>query len=225
MDRTMDRSGKRRADGGLTRRQLLRAMAAAGVTATLAGCGVAATATPEPVIAPFVPWYPILPSPQPPAAQGAEAAGADAATPVPGGLPLAAFLALSSLLTGIDNLDPQVGQIYLQSLTAGDQFETTLPDLYTQAGFTEAGAPASIEEVAQRGVFEQEATRTLADKIIEYWYSGVYDTPAGGQAVATFADALVWRAVRYTKPLTLCGAPGFWALAPNYASTGTGTEG
>jgi hypothetical protein len=34
--------------------------------------------------------------------------------------------------------------------------------------------------------------------------------------VATFADALVWRAVRYTKPLTVCAAPGFWALAPQY---------
>jgi hypothetical protein len=66
------------------------------------------------------------------------------------------------------------------------------------------------------GLFEQEATRALADKIIEYWYSGVYDTADGGQAVATFADALVWRAVRYTKPLTLCGAPGFWAVPPEY---------
>jgi hypothetical protein len=199
------------ANGGLTRRQLLRAMAAAGAIAVLAGCGIATTATPEPVIAPFPPWHPILPSPQPPAA-----ADTAAATPVPGTLPLEAFLALSALLTGIDNLNPQIGQVYLQSLAASDQFEVSLADLYSQAGFTESSAPASFEEAAQQGIFEQEATRTLADKIIEYWYSGVYDTPEGEQAVATFADALVWRAVRYTKPLTLCGAPGFWAFAPTY---------
>lgn len=207
----MDEAGKHQRKLLYTRRQLLRGAAAAGVTAALAGCGVAVTATPQPKIAPFPPWHPILPSPQP--AAPAEAA---AATPQPGGLPLAAFLALSALLTGIDNLNPEIGQIYLQSLAASDQFDVSLAELYAQAGFTESSAPAGIEELEAGGLFEQEATRALADKIIEYWYSGVYDTADGGQAVATFADALVWRAVRYTKPLTLCGAPGFWAVPPEY---------
>jgi hypothetical protein len=209
----MDQPDKHSANTLITRRHLLCGMAAAGVTAALAGCGIPSTATPEPVIAPFLPWHPLLPSPQAPGAVEA------AATPVPGGISLAEFLALSSLLTGIDNLDPQIGQIYLQSLAASDQFEVSLSDLYAQMGFTEASAPASIEEAAQGAVFEREASRTLADTIIEYWYSGVYDTPEGEQAVATFADALVWRAVRYVKPLTLCAAPGFWALAPEYAGT------
>lgn len=194
-----------------TRRQLLRGVLAAGAAAALAGCGVATTGSPAAEIAPFPPWHPALPSPQPPAAdQG------PAPTPTPAGLPLEAFLALSSLLTGIDDLNPQIGQVYLQSLTADQQAVVSLADLYAQAGFTGESAPAAIEEAAQTGIFDREETRSLADKIIEYWYSGVYDTPDGEQAVATFADALVWRAVRYTKPLTLCGAPGFWSVAPTY---------
>ena len=203
---------EQRTEGFLfTRRQLLRGAAAAGVTAALAGCGMATTAAQQPPIAPFPPWQPVLPSPQP-----TEPAVAAAGTPAPGSLSLEAFLALSALLTGIDELNPQIGQVYLQSLAASDQFEVSLAEFYTQAGFTATSAPAGVEELAGRGLFEQEGTRALADKIVEYWYSGVYDTAEGEQAVATFADALVWRAVRYTKPLTLCGAPGFWALPPEY---------
>jgi hypothetical protein len=191
------------------RRAFLRGAAASGAVLLLSGCGIATSGTPPPDVAPFPPWHPLLPSPQPFA--GAEST----ATPEPEGLGLDAFLALSALLTGIEGLDPTVGQVYLDSLSASDQFDVSLAELYRQAGFSEAAAPASIEELQARGIFDQEATRTLADKIIEYWYSGVYDTPEGDQAVATFVDALVWRAVRYTKPLTLCAAPGFWAVAPH----------
>jgi hypothetical protein len=178
-----------------------------GAVALLAACGVSTPATPQADLAPFVPWHPVLPSPQP--------SGAAAATPGPDSIGLEAFLALSSVLTGIEGLNPQVGQVYLDSLAASGEFDVSLADLYQQAGFT-AGAVPSIEDIEQRGIFEQEGTRALADKIIEYWYSGVYDTPEGEQAVATFADALVWRAVKYTKPLTICAAPGFWAVAPQY---------
>jgi hypothetical protein len=194
---------------GISRRTLLCRAAAGTVALVLGGCGVATPSQRHADLAPFPQWHPLLPSPQPPEPNAA-------VTPTPGGISLAAFLVLSSLLTGIDDLNPEVGQVYLDSITASDQFDITLADFYRQAGFTETSAPVGVEELTQRGLFEEEAARTLADKIIDYWYSGVYDTPGGEQAVATFADALVWRAVRYTKPLTLCAAPGFWALAPQY---------
>jgi hypothetical protein len=209
LDRDLTPVGK----PGISRRTLLRGAVAGSVALVLGGCGVATPSQRHADLAPFPQWHPLLPSPQPP---GVNAAADPAATPTPGGVSLAAFLALSSLLTGIDNLNPQVGQVYLDSLTASGEFDITLAELYEQAGFTATSAPSGIEELEQRGLFEQEGARTLADKIIDYWYSGVYDTPDGEQAVATFADALVWRAVRYTKPLTLCAAPGFWALAPQY---------
>jgi hypothetical protein len=197
---------------GLSRRAFLRGAAAGSVTLVLAGCGVAAPTQRHVDLAPFPQWHPVLPSPQPSGANPAD----PAATPAPGAIGLDAFLALSAVLTGIDNLNPQVGQVYLDSLAVSQEFDVSLAELYDQAGFAANAAPPAIEDLAGRGLFENESTRALADKIIEYWYSGVYDTPDGEQAVATFADALVWRAVRYTKPLTVCAAPGFWALAPQY---------
>ena len=193
---------------GLNRRAFLRSAGLTGLVTILAGCGIATQSAPPEDIAPFPQRHPLLPSP---------AAGPTAgATPGPSELDLGGFLALSALLTGIENLNPQVGQIYLDSLDASPEFAVSLADLYRQSGFADAVPPGSIEELERRGIFAQDATRSLADKIIEYWYSGVYDTADGEQAVATFADALVWRAVRYTKPLTLCAAPGFWATAPQF---------
>lgn len=212
----MQRSGQAKASykrSDLDRRAFLRGAGLAGLAALLAGCGITTQSTPPEGIPPFPQWHPLLPSPVPGARTDA--------TPSPSSsgqsqLDLAGFLALSALLTGIENLNPQVGQIYLDSLNDTTQFDVSLKELYRQAGFTEAAPPSSIEELERSGIFAQEATRTLADKIIEYWYSGVYDTVEGEQAVATFADALVWRAVRYTKPLTLCATPGFWAHVPQY---------
>ena len=194
-----------------SRRAFLRSAALTGLVTLLAGCGIATQSAPPEDIAPFPEWHPLLPSPVP--------SLRTEAVPSPSQPSLEGFLALSALLTGIENLNPQIGRIYLDSLAASTPAEVSLADLYRQAGFAEADKttwPGSIEELEQRGIFAQDTTRALADKIIEYWYSGVYETANGEQAVATFADALVWRAVRYTKPLTLCAAPGFWAAAPQY---------
>jgi hypothetical protein len=197
---------------GLSRRAFLRSVGLTGLVTLLAGCGIATQSAPPEDIAPFPQRHPLLPSP----VAGPVPSPRSGATPSPSEVDLGGFLALSTLLTGIENLNPQVGQIYLDSLAANTESEISLADLYRQAGFADAPPPESIEELERRGVFAQDATRALADKIIEYWYSGVYDTADGEQAVATFADALVWRAIRYTKPLTLCAAPGFWAVAPQY---------
>jgi hypothetical protein len=132
------------------------------------------------------------------------------------GLALEDFLTLSSVLTGVEELDPQVGSVYLQSLEASDQFEVSLSDLYQQAGFGRGTQPGTVAQLEANGLFEQESTRKLADKIIEYWYTGVYESAQGEQAVATFVDVLAWRTLRFTKPQTICGAPGFWAEPPNY---------
>ena len=197
------------------RRAFLRSAGLLGVAAILGGCGVPTQSAPPEDIAPYPQWHPLLPSPVPGARADTTPGPPQASAAQPD---LAGFLAISTLLTGIENLNPQVGQIYLDSLAASTEFDVSLADFYRQAGFADSTPPDSIEILEQRGIFAQDATRALADKIIGYWYSGVYDTADGEQAVATFADALVWRAVRYTKPLTLCAAPGFWSAAPQYES-------
>lgn len=191
----------------LSRRAFLRAFPAAVAGSWLVACrGVqppaqlsgplSGSAAPE-----------VLPSPQPPRA-------ATAAPPQEEPL-LARFLALSAVLTGVPDLDPVLGRIYLQSLQESTKFAVTVQQLVEQAGFAAASSPNSMDELLATGIFDAEPTRSLADKILEYWYTGVYDTAGGEQAVATFVGSLTWATNVFTKAPTICGAPGFWAERPD----------
>ena len=130
------------------------------------------------------------------------------------GFSLEQFLVLSAVLTGVEELSPELGRVYMQSLQASDEFDVTLDELYRQAGFVEETPPSSIEALQENGLFESEATSSLSDKIIEYWYTGVYTTPEGESMVATYVDALAWKALNFTKPNSICGSPGFWEERP-----------
>ncbi len=124
------------------------------------------------------------------------------------------FLALSSVLTGFENLSPALGRIYLASLQQDPELGSGLEPLFEQAGMNGASPAQSIEDLESLGVFEDEAGRGLADRIIEMWYSGVV-TQGEEQVVATFVDSLAWRSLTFTKPLTICGSFGFWAERPS----------
>lgn len=130
---------------------------------------------------------------------------------------LAAFLALSTLLTGVSGLSPVLGGIYLQSLRTSAEFRVTVAELLTQAGFDAHTPPSTLEELESTGIFESEPTRKLADMITEYWYTGIYTTAEGEQAVATFVDSLAWRTLAFTKPMTICGSYRFWTEPPEAA--------
>jgi hypothetical protein len=130
---------------------------------------------------------------------------------------LPAFLALSSLLTGVDSLDPNLGAVYLQNLRAASASSATVADLLKQAQGGNAALPATLEQLQSSGIFENKATRALADQITQQWYTGIIETPQGQQVVATFIDALAWRTLTFTKPATLCAAFGFWSEPPETA--------
>ena len=194
----------------LSRRQFLQSLLIAVGGSLLTACGVQRRVdSPTPLRQIAMP-HPILPSPQPPAAEATTAVQPD-------GAPLAAFLALSALLTGIDNLNPVLGRVYLQSLQATPQTSASLAELFDAAGLQAATPPTTLAAIEQRGIFEQAETRTLANKITEYWYTGIYETAEGEEVVATYVDALIWQALPFTKPTTICGAPGFWSEAPEEA--------
>lgn len=188
----------------ITRRQFLQGawiLAAGGV---LAACGVA----PEEIGMQATYWRTptpanVLQSPVPPA---------ETATPAPGDL--GAFLALSSILTGVDNLDPQLGQAYLGSLNGSSEFAGQFPTLLDRAGFQSSAPPATLEDLSAAGIFDQEESRTLADKIIEIWYTGTIEQE-GEQVVLTYVDALAWKVLHFTKPPTICGYYGIWAEDPS----------
>ncbi|HSM57781.1 MAG TPA: sugar dehydrogenase complex small subunit [Candidatus Sulfomarinibacteraceae bacterium] len=201
----------------LTRRAFLRGSLAAAAGGLLAACGVQGDVDVRPLGRDYHTATPrtVLQSPQARPGEGTPQPG----TPEPepeGQLGLDQFLALSAVLTGVANLDPTLGRVYLNALRAGD-FELAPADLYRRAGFSPDAAP-SLDDVENSGIFDDEATGALADTIIRYWYTGVYDTPDGEPAVATFVDALAWKALPWTKPNSICAQPGFWEKRPNLQS-------
>lgn len=102
------------------------------------------------------------------------------------------FLALSQQLTNASGLDPAVAKTLL-------------------GGFLATGnGPALAALIAGPG-----RDGPLADAIVAAWYSGIYDSGPGKQAVATFTDAVLWNALSFTKPPGWCGgSTGYWAQAP-----------
>ncbi len=130
---------------------------------------------------------------------------------------LAAFLVLSTLLTGVSGLSPVLGWVYLQSLRASTEFSVTVTELLIQVGFDSLAPPSTLAELESTGIFENAPTRELADKITELWYTGIYTNAEGEETVATFVNALAWQTLVFTKPMTICGAYRFWTEPPETA--------
>lgn len=144
----------------------------------------------------------VLPSPMPVAAEAM-------ATPTPA---LADFLRLSHLLTGLADLSPTIGQIYLQSLQASAGDEATLAKLVNAIALDpQANPTAALAALESSTLLTDEPSNALAKRITEMWYTGIYKNEAGEDVVATYVDALAWQTLRFTKPKTICGEPGFWA--------------
>ena len=120
---------------------------------------------------------------------------AGVAHPAPGQDELQSFLSLSARLTGFseEEIDPELALGMMESLRAAGQ-GAELGDLLLNAA-----APWENE---------------LARRIVVAWYSGLHPD-AAGTSLRTYYDALVWRALEYTKPPGQCGAaPGDWSKPP-----------
>jgi hypothetical protein len=92
------------------------------------------------------------------------------------------FLALSSRLTGYDNLDREVAAIFLKNLLA------------TPGNITRLSRPDSA----------------LERDIIVAWYTGVHQVNGEAQLV-THTSALQWRALNMSAPGTCVGPFGSWS--------------
>jgi hypothetical protein len=103
------------------------------------------------------------------------------------------FLALSQKLTNTSGLDAAVAKTLL-------------------GGFLSTGNGQALAAL----IAGQGQDGPLANAIVAAWYSGLYDSAAGKQAVATFTDALLWNALIFTKPPGWCGGEtGYWSKAPS----------
>lgn len=140
-----------------------------------------------------------------------------AGSATPNGSPdpdLTRFLALSSVLTGFDGLDPTVGSLYLAAIRADAARSKALDALVERSGIASAKPPSSPAELARSGIFTDPATLATTSQILADWFSGTYAGP-NGPVTATWSQALAWRACRFTKPPATCGgAMGYWAKAP-----------
>lgn len=133
------------------------------------------------------------------------------------GFDLQRFMAVSRVLTGMQDLaDASSGRLYLAALLNRPNGASLLNELWRTGGFGGPKPPTSVADLAAAGVYENAELRRLADTITANWYSGVYATPDGGQAVATYTNALAWRSLGYRVggPSTCGGAFGHWARAP-----------
>lgn len=189
----------------MSRRQFLKTM-------SLLGAGLAAACStrgnsglPTPYVTP-TPAH-VLGNPQIPATGSTTQAQANEMT-------LDQFLQLSSLLTGVENLDPELGKLYLQVLQSGGTGGSTLSAAYSAASSGSNTLPKDIEALTKSGFFKQPGVSDLAVQITDMWYSGVYNQN-GQDHVATYVDALAWKVLHFTKPPTTCAAFGFWATNPN----------
>ena len=151
------------------------------------------------------------------AAGGAAAACATRGPAAVGATPvsLEEFLALSTLLTGVKDLNADHARIYLTSLHASAGRELAM--LCERAGFRTATPPASLDALVRSGAFDSIAGAAVAAKIVESWFTGIYDSPTGPR-VATYTEALAWSSLEFTKPPSVCGGGvGYWAEAPSPA--------
>jgi hypothetical protein len=122
---------------------------------------------------------------------------------------LTRFMEISMVLTGFNNLSPQLAEAYMNSIANADN-DATLEDLYNSLN---ADAPLTLDQMREAGVLEDAALGGLISSIVKHWYTGTYQD-GENTVVATYTDALAWRALDFTKPHTICGTPGFWQTNP-----------
>ena len=155
------------------------------------------------------------------------------ARPAMGQDELAAFRSLSARLTGFTEmeLDPELALDMIAGLRAagdGAGLESLLLDSATggdiaratRASPLQAGAQSASGNVSDASPLLAGAqlvdgeSGELARRITVAWYSGIHPT-AEGMSLRTYDDALVWRALEFTKPPGRCAArPGDWSEPP-----------
>jgi hypothetical protein len=143
------------------------------------------------------------------------------ATAVAGGRRISeveAFLALSRLVTGSNQLSRQLAPRYLEALNESPLAMS--PSRFTRlAGFADGRGPATLAGLQQAPAFRMKGGAKTVEAVAAAWWSGMVPTAEGGQRVITYHDALVWRALPYAQAPSLClGAPGSWAKPGKGAS-------
>ena len=114
------------------------------------------------------------------------------------GVDASAFAKLSAALTGYPQADPATAAKVMRAF-ATPQRAASLRALMTLA----ASTPASDLDAA----IAARKLDKVANDLVAACYSGMVDGK-----VVLYTDALVWSAMKYSKPMGICGGlTGYWA--------------
>jgi hypothetical protein len=121
----------------------------------------------------------------------------------------AQFAALTRSVTGFAWQDDVAATAMLRALSSAVGAST----LARVAALAQATPPDALS-----GALAAAGLEGVAATIVTALYSGVVDTPKG-PVVLTYASAIAWQAVPWTKPNALCGGiTNYWASAPEQVS-------
>ena len=118
---------------------------------------------------------------------------------------IASFAAMSATLTGYPAGDPGDPAKMLAAFATPAR-RAALSRLQAVV----ARVPAAGLDAALRA----QGLETLANDVVAAWYSGIV-TQGSQQKVVLYADALMWSAMSFTKPMGVCGGiTGYWTDPP-----------
>ena len=103
----------------------------------------------------------------------------------------------------------------LVAASAPPATSATLEDLLRKAGYLSRNPPQTLSDIERHGVFTEEPYASMANGIIEGWYSGLVQAPGGTSQTVAWLHALGWQALGYTMAPAYCeGETGVWGKAP-----------
>jgi hypothetical protein len=84
-----------------------------------------------------------------------------------------------------------------------------------KAGYLSLNPPQTLADIERRGVFSTEPYTSMANGIIEGWYSGLVQSSGGASQTVAWLHGLGWQALGYTMAPAYCeGETGIWGSAP-----------
>jgi hypothetical protein len=121
------------------------------------------------------------------------------------------FVQLSRIVTGVRHLPAGLAPRYLDALDRAG-LPITASKFVRLAGFATESAPASLVDLERSAAFHRPGARRTVEAVASAWWSGVVPLEDGGQKVVTYQDALVWKALPYAEPPSIClGATTAWS--------------
>jgi hypothetical protein len=127
------------------------------------------------------------------------------------------FLSLSRILTGVDNLDTDLGKQYLDRLIS-TPFEPSLRQILKRFHGFRTGA--SIADAVKKEIVGDDELRPTLCQIILLWYtSGMQDNPVAPVALRygtqeEFFSGLAWQIIGAHVPGLSGGYFGHWRYRP-----------